>query len=360
MENLKKLVSFKSDENCDKIISFLQNKLKDNVSEIQICENENKAKVVLVGINTKLENISPIVLAGHIDTVSANEKEYLTNPYELTEKDGKMFGLGSIDMKSFSAIILDNIKILKQLSVPIIAIFTTDEETLMLSIKNAISKLKKLNITPKFTIVGEPTQSKFCLCSNADYDVNLKIFGKSCHSSQPQNGTNAICACAKIIDFIEENQKKYNFLTSNCATIKGGEVINKVPDFVELNFDIRSMNKKRIDSFITDINNQMEKLKNQYIGLKYEMNIPFYIPAFENRYNDKLKQIANEMNIEVDNFSGGCEAGFYAEYSGDVVIFGVGDLALAHKPNEYVVKKEYYDYTNKLILLLEMIKKYYY
>lgn len=360
MKNLEKLVSIRSDENCDKIVSFLQNQLKNDAFETQVFDDCSKGKVVFVGINTKLKNISPIVLSGHIDTVSANEEEYLTNPYQLTEKDGKMFGLGSIDMKSFVAIILDNIKALQQFAVPIIAIFTTDEETSMLGIKNAISKLKLLNITPKFTIVGEPTKSKFCFSANADYEVNLKIFGKSCHSSQPQNGTNAIYACAKIVDFIEENQKKYNFLTSNCGTIKGGEVTNKVPDFVELNFDIRSPQKKQIDSFVDDIKKQLEKLRNQYSDLKYELNIPFFIPAFENKSNDKQMQIAEEMNIETDDFSGGCEAGFYTEYSGDAVIFGVGDLALAHKPNEYVSKEEYFSYSKKLLLLLEKIKEYYY
>lgn len=60
----------------------------------------------------------PIVLSGHIDTVSADYEKYKTNPLMLAEMDGKAYGLGSIDMKSFSAIILDNINFLKKISFP--------------------------------------------------------------------------------------------------------------------------------------------------------------------------------------------------------------------------------------------------
>ena len=108
MNNLKKLIKINSYENKDEIIEFLVKELKNKAKEIKIVTNkENTNKSLLIGINTQLADCFPIVLSGHLDTVSPSFEEYETDPFELTEKDGKFYGLGSIDMKSFAAVILD-------------------------------------------------------------------------------------------------------------------------------------------------------------------------------------------------------------------------------------------------------------
>lgn len=352
MENLEKLVAIKSDENCNQILEYLKNQLTGKVKEVKIIEKD--AKILIAGINTNLKDIQPIVLSGHIDTVSANMQLYKTNPFELTTIDGKAYGLGSIDMKSFTAVVLDKLEEIKKLNAPIILALTTDEETQLKSIELMIETLKKCNIKPKFTILGEPTKSEFNLCSNACYEYNVKFFGKACHSSRISEGVNAICACAKLISFIESNQKKYK-LTSNCGVVSGGEVVNKVPDFAELRFDIRSIEPQDITNFVKDINDYIEILKTEYAGLKIEIKQLLAIPAFNMLNNNKIKEIAKTLDIKINSFSGGCEAGYYTAYSGDAIIFGVGDLALAHKPNEYVVVKEYFDYSNQLMKVLNSV-----
>ena len=262
-------------------------------------------------------------------------------------------------MKSFTAVILDNLEKIKSLNVPIVLALTTDEETKMQSIKLVIKKLKELDIKPKLTIVGEPTNGEFCLSSSFGDEFVVKFFGKSAHSSKISQGVNAICACAKLVQFIEKTQKKYN-LTSNCGKISGGEVVNKVPDYAQLSFDIRAIDVMEIEKFINEISLYIENLKNEYNGLKVEMIKTFSVLGLDETKNDKIQKIANELGIKTNTFSGGCEAGYYKEYSGDALIFGVGDLSLAHKPNEYVVVDEYNDYCKKIIDVLSKIKKYYF
>ncbi len=82
MLNLEKLVNIRSDENCDKILDKIYEEMKDKVQEIKILGQKNK--IFLAGINTGLKDVEPIMLAGHIDTVEANEQLYNTNPYKLT------------------------------------------------------------------------------------------------------------------------------------------------------------------------------------------------------------------------------------------------------------------------------------
>ena len=357
MEYLEKLVSIKSDRDCDEILKFIYDELKDKVKEIKIIENNN-TKFLIAGINTILKDINPIVLNGHIDTVSANEKLYMTNPYELTKKQNKYFGLGSIDMKSFTAIVIDNINELKLVKQPIVLLLTTDEETNLNSIKLAIKKLKEYNIKPKFTIIGEPTNSQFNLTSNGCFEYNVEFFGKAYHSSNLNMGINAICSCAKLIDFIEQNQKKYN-LTSNCGVINGGEVVNKVPDYAKLSFDIRSTSISEINKFVKDIKKELLNIEKIYSGLKCKLTKNLSIPALYNKQTVIIQKIADELNIKTGNFLGGCEAGYFTEYSGDAVIFGVGDLSLAHKPNEYVDIDEYNNYSTLLLKVLNKVNEYY-
>ena len=119
LENLKELVAIDSYTNGDKIIDFLEKRLQYISEEIIVLKNkENESKSLIVGLNTKLKDVKPIVLSGHIDTVAPDYEKYKTNPLDLTEIDGKAYGLGSIDMKSFVAVILDNLNELKKLWYP--------------------------------------------------------------------------------------------------------------------------------------------------------------------------------------------------------------------------------------------------
>lgn len=333
-------------------MKYLKEELEKTAQDVRIFGESNQ--VLLAGINTRLENCRPIVLAGHIDTVKANIDLYDTDPYVFTQIGDKAFGLGTIDMKSFTAVVLDKIKQLQNLDAPIVFALTTDEETNLKSTAFMIETMKKLNIKPKFTILGEPTNSGFLLSSNACYEYEVKFFGKACHSSQIEKGINSICACAKLVTFLEENQKRYR-LTSNCGVISGGEVVNKVPDYASLTFDIRSLCPQDVENFFEDFNCFIAILKQTYVGLNIEVINTLEIPAFNMTDNEKIVGIANKLNIKTGQFSGGCEAGYYTRYSGDAVIFGVGDLGLAHKPNEFVVLSEYADYSAKLIDVLSVV-----
>lgn len=360
MNHLKKLVSIKSDENGEEIINYLYEYFQGKVEDIKILKNEeNEFKSLLIGFNTKLENCSPIVLSGHLDTVIPNYELYETDPFVLTEKNSKNYGLGTIDMKSFMAIIMDNVEQLKRKAEPIIGCFTTDEETRFICIQNCIREMKRLNIQPKFTIVGEPTSSTIQTVSKGFLGCKIKFHGKACHSSIPQNGINAIYALAKFVSFIEENQNKYINLTSNAGVVSGGEIINKVPDYAVLTFDIRSNYNEEIEKFYEEIELKIIELEREYNGIKIVIEKFLTVPPLENQNNSKIHEIAKNMNIEVGEFSGGCEGGHYTKYSGDAVIFGVGDLGLAHKPNEYVENDEFEKYPSLLFKLIDEINRYY-
>lgn len=354
MKNLKELIAINSFENKDAIIEYLKRKFQPFAIEVIVLKNkEDDDKSLIVGLNTKLKDVQPIVLSGHIDTVAPDYKKYQTNPLELILKDGKGYGLGSVDMKSFTAVILDNIEKLRNIDMPIVVALTTDEETKLKCIKNVICKFKELNILPKFTIVGEPTNCQIKNEANCGFEYKVEIFGKACHSSRINEGINSINIMAKLVTFIEEIQKNID-LTSNSGVVSGGDIVNRVPDYCTFRFDIRSTKKAAINQFLTAVRDKIEMLQKEYKGCQIVLTKKLEIPPLEEKNKDLITKIAKELGLKISKFSGGCEAGFYQSLSGDAIIFGVGDIDLAHKPNEFVVIDEYKKYSD---LLLKMIDK---
>lgn len=217
---IKELVGIKSFDTTEnkEIIDYLQTafgKYTKNIIRVKNAEDEREN--LIIGINTPLENINDaIVLAGHIDTVEANLKEYNTNPFVATTKNDRIYGLGSIDMKSFFASILNNVEYLKTKKVPIIVAITGDEETNFYGVNTVFNTLKRLNIVPRFSVIGEPTNSKICYISKSCFEYEITVSGKACHSSMPENGVNANYILARIALYIEKLCKQYYPHNNGC------------------------------------------------------------------------------------------------------------------------------------------------
>ena len=359
MENLKtvsELVSIKSfDTNVNKeIIDYLIFTLKNNVEEIvKIKSDSSNKNNLVVGVNTKLKDIkNVIVLSGHIDTVVADEGKYATNPFEAVKVNDKLFGLGIIDMKCFFASIIDNIKKIKKLKTPVVISISCDEETTLEGVKKITEFFQKQNIVPGLTIVGEPTSMKFCFESKSCYEYEIEIFGKSCHSSSPENGINANYIAAKIMIEIEKLNGLIEGISLSCGVVSGGRASNIVPNYASLKFDIRSKTKLQKDKVIFLIEEKIEELKNEYKGSEIKLNSKLVIPPLENKNSDFLNALMVKYDIEEGEFKGGCEAGFFQELGGETVIFGTGDLELAHKPNEFMIIKKYFEYNQLLMQIL--------
>jgi len=360
MNRLKNLIRIRSDKDCEEILRYIENEIEDKVEEIIYVNNkEDNKSNLLVGINCKLKNIEPLVLSGHIDTVNADEKEYETNPYELVVKEDKAFGLGIIDMKCFTASVLDIIDELKKKDYPVVFAITTDEETNLFGINSIIKKLKELNIKPKFTIIGEPTSMKVNTVSNGCYEYKVEVYGKSCHSSTPKKGINAICILAKLITYIEELSEKYDGLVMNCNIINGGTIINRIPDYACVSFDIRTTSISVYNGAVELIKNRIKQLEEVYKA-NIKISKQLEIPPLNCKDEEKIKKISEGLGLEIDLFAGGCEAGYYSSYSGEAILFGVGELSLAHKPNEFMVIEDYKRYNAILTELLKSVESSYF
>lgn len=356
LKNLITIKSYSLTEN-EEIIDYLEKEFAKSCVEILRLKNKGDSKEnLLIGVNCKLKNIKDaIILSGHIDTVVANEKQYNTNPYTPIIIDDKIYGLGSIDMKSYFAVILNNLEKLKQLKNPIIIAISCDEETTFNGVIALTEKMKELNIVPKCSIIGEPTDSKICARSKSCYEYTISVTGKSCHSSSPENGINANYILAKLTLMFEKLCNKYKETTTTCNVISGGEKTNIISDKAFLKFDIRSFSLKNVNLILSDINAYIKELLQEYKGAKIELENNFKILALENKNVRLIKNICDKFDLQMQDFLGGCEAGYYQELGGDAFIYGVGSLKLAHKPNEYALIAEFEKYSNNFVDIIKAL-----
>lgn len=357
MKYLKELVSIKSYDTKEnkEIVAYLEKEFSKYAKEIiKIKSNVSEKENMLIGLNCNLKNLSnAIVLSGHIDTVVADEKSYLTNPYVAVEKDGKVFGLGSIDMKSFFAVILNKAEQLKKLNLPVVVAISSDEETDFCGVVQLTDKMQELGIVPKLSIIGEPTNSGICYESNSCFEYQINIVGKSCHSSNPKNGVNANYIMAKLLNKIEKLNGKIKDTTISSNVVSGGEKVNIISDNAKMIFDIRTNSETKCDKLICILTKYMKKLEKKYAGSKIVLKNDLEVLPLENKNPKMIESLCQKYNLAKSKFIGGCEAGYFQKLGGDAFIFGVGDLALAHKPNEFASVSEFEKYQELFVKVLE-------
>ena len=248
-EILKDLVSINTinDKDNSKIVNYIESYLKDLGFT-----TEYKSKCLVMS-NRKDCNIG---FLGHTDTVDYSN-DWDTNPFELVEKDNKLYGLGTCDMKGGIATILSVIPKIKFKDKGIKMIFTYDEEIGFSGIKELLDK--KI-VFPDTMIIGEPTNNEIINSSKGLLDLKVIFKGLTAHASTPEEGINAIDKC---ITFINELTNYYtdlkkeiinnNSLTMNIGKINGGRYSNIVADTCEVSIDFRTVSKKQNKEIIKKI-----------------------------------------------------------------------------------------------------------
>ena len=167
-------------------------------------------------IATLGEGPGGLVLAGHTDTVPYNEERWDMNPLRLTQRDNKLFGLGSTDMKGFFPIAIEAAKAFldKPLAQPLIILATADEESSMDGARELVAKGQPKART---AIIGEPTELKPIRMHKGMMMNAITVQGRAGHSSDPSLGNNAMEAMhvvmADLLAFRQEMQARYNNLS---------------------------------------------------------------------------------------------------------------------------------------------------
>lgn len=192
-----------------------------------------------------------VVLSGHTDCVPVEGQPWTTDPFTLTERDGRLVGRGATDMKGFIASVLAAAPTFAEadLARPVWVLLTWDEEIGTVGAGPMTEALLELT-TPSCAIVGEPTSMEPVVAHKGVRSVTVTVHGRDGHSSKPAQGANALVAAARLAVRIDEVAARLRDgggdplfdppeTTFNVATMQAGQAINIIPRHAELTFEYR-------------------------------------------------------------------------------------------------------------------------
>ncbi|NNJ91954.1 MAG: acetylornithine deacetylase [Gammaproteobacteria bacterium] len=288
-----------------------------------------------------------LVLSGHTDTVPFDENRWSQSPFKLTEKDQRLYGLGSCDMKGFFAFIMEAVRDLdlKKLKHPLIIIATADEESSMCGAKALKAKYQRLG---RHCVIGEPTELKPIRMHKGILMEGIRLTGQSGHSSDPSLGNNALEGMHTVISDIlawrDELQQRYQnpafkiaVPTLNLGHIHGGDNPNRICGNCELHIDLRPLPGMPIDDLREELSDRLGKrLSNSNLTLEF---IPLFdgIPAMETSAEAAIVKAAEAMTgYQAQAVAFGTEGPYFNAMGMESIIMGPGSIDQAHQPDEFL------------------------
>lgn len=288
-----------------------------------------------------------LVLAGHTDTVPFDAHSWHQDPFKLTEKDDKLFGLGATDMKGFFPVVLAAVRAFAHtpLRAALTVIATADEET---SMAGARALSLSSHLKARAAIIGEPTGLRPIRMHKGIMMEAITIRGHSGHSSNPALGNNALDAMHTVMGdlmaFRQSLQTQYQHPgfavkvpTLNLGCIHGGDSPNRICGDCELQFDLRSLPGMDNQQLHADIAERLRPLAEQ---LNVDITLrPLFsdVPAFEQAQSSELVQQCETLSGHASVSAGfATEAPFLQKLGMQTVILGPGSIDQAHQPNEFI------------------------
>jgi len=359
LEMISKLVSFDttSRESNMELIKFVQNYLSDLGVESTLVPNEDNSKASLyatVGPTDK----AGVMLSGHTDVVPVDGQNWDTDPFNVVEKDAKLFGRGTSDMKSFIAIVLASLPqfIERGLDTPLHLAFSYDEEVGCVGVRPMIEMINGLPIKPRMAVIGEPTSMQVITGHKGKRSYEAHIRGLEAHSSLAPQGVNAIEYAARLIAHLQSMARKLQkdgpfdtlydvaHTTVHTGVIHGGTALNIVPKDCRVQFEFRyigSDNPDPIEAEIIRMAKDVLEPEMQAIDPTTGIDITCTndMPGLNMNVDDEVvtfvKQLAGRNDHAKVAF--GTEAGLFQNRGGiPCVVCGPGSIEQAHKPNEFI------------------------
>lgn len=288
-----------------------------------------------------------LVMAGHTDTVPFDQARWESDPFSLTEKDQRLFGLGATDMKGFFPIVIEAAKVFvdKELKQPLIILATADEES---SMNGARALAEQGMPKARAAIVGEPTGLKPIRMHKGIMMEAIRITGQSGHSSNPDLGHSALeamhAAMTDLLDYRQDLQQKYKHTgfdievpTLNLGCIHGGDNPNRICNQCELHFDLRGLPGMDNHELRESIRARMAPIAKAYNTPIELVSLIEGVSAFEqNAESELIKATEKLTGHTAESVAFATEAPFLQHLGMEIVVLGPGSIDQAHQPDEFL------------------------
>jgi len=288
-----------------------------------------------------------LVLSGHTDTVPCDPELWRSDPFKVEERDQRLYGLGTCDMKGFLALAIEAAKscVDQPLKHPLIILATADEES---SMSGARALVDAGRPRARAAVIGEPSSLRPVRMHKGMMMEAVRIEGRSGHSSDPSLGANALDAMQQVLNelsaFRGELQARHHNAdfrvdvpTLNFGCIHGGDNPNRICGRCELEFDLRPLPGMSLEGLRNAIGERLIPFGERF-GVKLETRPLFPgIPPFETPADSELVALAEKLTgHRAEAVAYGTEAPFLQQLGMDTIILGPGSIDQAHQPDEYL------------------------
>jgi len=368
-ETLARLVAFDSvsSRSNREIISYLEERVSAaglKAKRVSYSDENGIEKVNLVacaGVSSKDRIEVELALVGHTDTVPYDPA--WTDALALRSRDGKLFGRGACDTKAFIAASLAAVEgfDLTTLRRPLALVFTSDEEVGCLGAKHLAEERV---IRARYAVVGEPTSLRPVRAGKGYCLGEVTVRGREGHSAYPNLGASAIFRAARLVNCIEKISEELKrderlefdppYTTLNVGIISGGKAKNIIAGECRFTLEWRPVPGQSSARVLDMINEAIEEERKWEPDFEAEVKATRLDEAMETPADSPLVRfLEEETNMKSGTIAFGTEAPQMIEMGAQAVVFGPGDIRVAHRTGEFVLAEELHSAVRLLTRAIE-------
>ena len=355
---LERLVAFDttSRESNLALIDFVWHYLTDLGVNCELIHNAGRSKANLYA-RLGPAGSGGILLSGHSDVVPVDGQNWSVPPFALSERDGKLYGRGTADMKGFIACMLAAVPhfLAQPLAQPLHLAISYDEEVGCLGVRTLLDVLASRPEKPDLCLIGEPTELQPVLGHKGKLAVRCEVQGAACHSAYAPQGVNAIHYAAKLIHRLtaigevfaapERQDTRFDppFTTVQTGLIQGGRALNIVPAECTFDFEVRTLPQDDAQQVAEELERYAQReLLPQMRAVNSDTEIRFYpLSSYPGLYTAAQSAAAQLLahltgSEAFSTVAFGTEGGLFHQAGIPSVICGPGSMAQGHKPDEFI------------------------
>jgi len=339
------------------LMAFVKDYLDGHGVAYSLVPSEDGSKTSLFATIGPRESGGGIALSGHTDCVPVDGQAWTSDPFTVVERDGRLYGRGTCDMKGFVAISLAMVpEFLKQpLATPIHLALSYDEEVGCTGVRPMIAELGDRLPKPKIVIVGEPSDMAVANAHKTICAYETEVTGHEAHSSQIQQGANAILAAADLIGEITRMREEAiaagdpsglfdpPYTTIHIGQISGGTAHNIVPLKCWFDWETRTLPGVDPDQFVDRLNRYAEtvvlpKLRAVAPTTDIRTELRAGVHGLAPEENSPAEALARKCSgaNSTQTVAYATEGGLFQERGISTIICGPGSIDQAHQPDEFI------------------------
>ena len=294
-----------------------------------------------------------VILSGHTDVVPVAEQHWSSDPFTLVPRDGKLYGRGSADMKSFIACSLAALEFadLGALERPVHLAFSYDEEIGCLGAPRLIDRIRSTIALPAVAIVGEPSTMRIMGSHKSVHIYRVSIAGVPAHSSAAHLGVSANAIAIRLMNVLLQiagslmAEPMRNaafeppFSTLTVGLMKGGTAANILAAEASFVFDLRCLPEYDPDEILAPFTAELDAIRRDHPAASATFEPLASVPGLIREQDGAAERLVRHVggdNADMTAGSFGAEAGQFQQAGFSTVICGPGSIDQAHQADEFI------------------------